>query len=120
MWAGPVSNWLAACEHIEGLDVDTIVPGHGPITDKDGPRQVRRYLEYVRDEAAGRHRAGMSAADAAMDIDLGEFADWGDPERIVVNVESIYAQLDPAHERAPPPVLLARMGAYLRRRTPEV
>jgi glyoxylase-like metal-dependent hydrolase (beta-lactamase superfamily II) len=116
MWAGPVSNWLAACEHIESMDVDTIVPGHGPVTDKEGPRQVRRYLEYVRDQATERQRAGMPAAEAAIDIDLGEFADWGDPERIVVNVESIYAELDPAHEWAAPPVLLGRMGAYLRLR----
>jgi glyoxylase-like metal-dependent hydrolase (beta-lactamase superfamily II) len=116
MWAGPVSNWLAACEHIEGLDIDTIVPGHGPVTDKEGPRQVRRYLEFVRAEATARHEAGMPAEDAALDIELGPFADWGDQERIVVNVDSVYAELDPGHERPPAPVLLARMGAYLRRR----
>jgi glyoxylase-like metal-dependent hydrolase (beta-lactamase superfamily II) len=115
MWAGPVSNWVAACEHIERLDVDTIVPGHGPVTSKDGARQVRRYLEYVRDQATERQRAGMPAAEAALDIELGEFADWGDPERIVVNVESIYSELDPAYELPPAPVLLGRMGAYLRR-----
>jgi glyoxylase-like metal-dependent hydrolase (beta-lactamase superfamily II) len=115
MWAGPVSNWLAACEHIEQLDVDVVVPGHGPVTDKDGPRQVRRYLEYVREQAAERHRAGMSAEEAALDIDLGPYADWGDRERIVVNVDSIYAELDPGHDRAPAPELLARMGSYLRR-----
>ena len=116
MWAGPVSNWLGACEHIERLDVDTIVPGHGPLTDKHGARQVRRYLEYVRDQATERQRAGMDPGEAALDIDLGEFADWSDPERIVVNVESIYAETDPAHERAIPPVLMTRMGAYLRGR----
>lgn len=116
MWAGPVSNWVAACEHIERLDVDTIVPGHGPLTDKEGVRQVRRYLEYVRDQADERQRAGMPAAEAAFDIELGEFADWGDPERIVVNVESIYTELDPSYELPPAPVLLGRMGAYLRRR----
>ncbi|HEY2438051.1 MAG TPA: MBL fold metallo-hydrolase, partial [Solirubrobacteraceae bacterium] len=115
MWAGPVSNWLAACDHIEALDVDTIVPGHGPLTDKEGPRQVRRYLEYVRDQASERQRAGMAAADAALDIELGEYADWGDPERIVVNVESIYSELDPSYTQPPAPVLLGRMGAYLRR-----
>jgi cyclase len=116
MWAGPVSNWLAACEHIEGLDIDTVVPGHGPVTDKEGPRQVRRYLEFVRAEATARHEAGMPAEDAALDIELGPFADWGDQERIVVNVASVYAELDPGYERPPAPVLLARMGAYLRRR----
>jgi glyoxylase-like metal-dependent hydrolase (beta-lactamase superfamily II) len=30
IWAGPVGNWLAACDWILGLDVETIVPGHGP------------------------------------------------------------------------------------------
>ncbi len=116
VWAGPVSRWVAACEQIEHMDVDTIVPGHGPLTDKEGARQVRRYLEYVRVEATARHRAGMSAAEAALDIDLGEFADWGDQERIVVNVESVYAELDPGHERATVVELATRMGAYLRRR----
>jgi glyoxylase-like metal-dependent hydrolase (beta-lactamase superfamily II) len=116
MWAGPVGNWLAACEHIERLDVEAIVPGHGPVTDKEGPRHVRRYLEYVRDQAAERQRAGMPAFEAALDIDLGPFADWGDRERIVVNVDSIYAELDPLYARASPPELLTRMGAYLRRR----
>jgi glyoxylase-like metal-dependent hydrolase (beta-lactamase superfamily II) len=116
MWVGPVGNWLEACEHIERLDVDVIVPGHGPVTDKEGPRQVRRYLEYVREEATERHAAGTPALEAALDIDLGDFADWDDRERIVVNVDSIYAELDPSYERAGPPELLARMGAYLRMR----
>jgi glyoxylase-like metal-dependent hydrolase (beta-lactamase superfamily II) len=116
MWAGPVSNWLAACEHIEQLDVDVIVPGHGPVCGQEGPSQVRRYLEYVRDQAAERHHAGLSAEEAALDIDLGPFADLGDAERIMVNVETIYAELDSGHQRAAPPELLARMGAYLRRR----
>jgi glyoxylase-like metal-dependent hydrolase (beta-lactamase superfamily II) len=116
MWAGPIGNWLGACEHIEALDVDTVVPGHGAVTDKAGSRQVRRYLEYVRDEATERHRAGIPAFDAALDIDLGPFADLGDRERIVVNVDSIYAELDPAYDRPSPPELLARMGSYLRMR----
>ena len=36
IWAGPVSNWIKACDLITAMDVDTIVPGHGPITDKKG------------------------------------------------------------------------------------
>lgn len=33
-WAGPVSNWVRACDRILALDVDVIVPGHGPLADK--------------------------------------------------------------------------------------
>jgi hypothetical protein len=86
------------------------------VTDKEGPRQVRRYLEYVRDEAAARQGAGMAPLEAALDIELGEFADWGDRERIAVNVDTIYAELDPSYEGASPPELLSRMGTYMRMR----
>ncbi len=92
MWAGPVENWIRACERIESLDVDVVVPGHGPITDKSGARAVREYLAYVRDEARARFDAGMSATEAARDIALGDYASWGDAERIVVNVDTLYRE----------------------------
>ena len=41
MWAGPVENWLNALDLILGLDVETIVPGHGPVTNEDGVRRVK-------------------------------------------------------------------------------
>jgi len=43
MWAGPVENWLAALDQILEMDVETIIPGHGPITDKNGVQQVKAY-----------------------------------------------------------------------------
>jgi glyoxylase-like metal-dependent hydrolase (beta-lactamase superfamily II) len=92
MWQGPVANWIAACDRIESMDVDIIVPGHGPITDKSGVRKVRDYLAFVRDEARERFDAGLSAFDAAQDIALGPFAGWLDAERIAVNVDSLYRE----------------------------
>ena len=90
MWAGPVENWLAACDLITTLDLDVIVPGHGPITDRDGVRKVQEYLRYVDREARKRFDAGMNADEAAFDIALGDYDSWGDAERIAVNVESLY------------------------------
>ena len=60
-WAGPVDNWLAACERICALDVDIVVPGHGPLTDAAGVRDVGRYFTYVQSEAAQRQAGGMGA-----------------------------------------------------------
>jgi glyoxylase-like metal-dependent hydrolase (beta-lactamase superfamily II) len=92
MWAGPVGNWIAACEKILEWDVNTVVPGHGPVTDKRGVRAVRDYLRYVRDEARKRFDAGMSPYEAAMDISLSDYSSWGDAERIVVNVDTLYRE----------------------------
>src|SRR5262249_49372389 len=47
IWAGPVSNWIKACDLMLAMDIDVVVPGHGPITDKSGIRQVRDYLSFV-------------------------------------------------------------------------
>lgn len=99
MWAGPTGNWLRACDRILALDVETIVPGHGPITDKKGVAEVKSYLEYIFQEARERYEAGMSALEAAQDIPLDRYASWTDGERIAVNVATIYRELsgDPSH-----------------------
>jgi cyclase len=112
MWAGPVSNWLTACERIIELKAKTIVPGHGPVTDDAGVRDVQRYLTYVRDEARKRFDAGMDDAAAADDIDIGDFRDWGDPERIAANVANLYREFDPALPALSPPELFVRMAHW--------
>lgn len=92
MWQGPVGNWIRACHLIEGMEVEHIVPGHGPITDKRGVKAVREYLEYVRDQARTRFDAGLGAREAALDIELHEYSAWSEPERIAVNVDSLYRE----------------------------
>jgi cyclase len=92
MWAGPVKNWIGACDYMLSLDVETIVPGHGPIADKSGVRNLKAYFIYVRDETRKRFDAGISWEEAARDLSLGEFAKWGDAERIVGNVYTLYRE----------------------------
>ena len=57
-----------------------------------GVRAVRDYLAYIRAEARRRFDAGLSARDAAFDIALGDYASWGDAERIAVNVATLYRE----------------------------
>ena len=97
IWAGPLSNWIAACDRMLGMDIETVVPGHGPVTDKTGVAQVRDYLSFIAAEATARHDAGMSAWDAAQDIALGPFGDWGEFGRVAVNVEAVYRELEPGY-----------------------
>ena len=115
VWAGPVSNWIAACERIIELECEVIVPGHGPLTDRAGVQAVADYLAHVHAEATARYQAGMRADDAARDIELGPYSQWLDWERIVINVDSVYRELDPKHP-APDVLDLFRQMAELKLR----
>tara|TARA_A100001037_G_scaffold109495_5_gene99727 strand:+ start:5920 stop:6915 length:996 start_codon:yes stop_codon:yes gene_type:complete len=110
LWAGPVGNWVAACDYMLGLDVETVVPGHGPITDKRGVQAVRDYLTYIEAESRARFDAGMSAQEAAMDISLADFDSWGDSERIAVNVSVLYKEFSGDTEPASTADLFALMA----------
>lgn len=116
MWAGPVGNWLEACDWILGLDVESIVPGHGPLTDKAGVARVQEYLRYLDREARTRYDAGMSVDEAVRDIALGEYRHWLDPERIAVNVHTLFREY--AGDTSPPDVvaLFGAMAAIRRQR----
>jgi len=116
MWAGPVGNWIEACDSITALDCETIVPGHGPVTDKRGVKAVQSYLGYIRDEARKRFDAGLSARDAAHDIALCDYDSWGDAERIAVNVASLYREFANDHTPPNPAELFALMGEIWQRR----
>ncbi len=115
VWAGPVSNWIRACDTILALGAHTVVPGHGPVTDDAGVRDVRGYLEWVLAESRSRHQAGMSAEDAARDIDLGPYREWGEWERLAVNVDAAYRELDPTYVGADVITQFSRMAALARR-----
>ncbi len=94
VWAGPIANWIAACDTMIALDAPTVVPGHGPVTDANGIRAVRGYLAHIADQAEAAYRKGLSFAEAADTIDLAEYAAWLDAERVVVNVYQRYRELD--------------------------
>jgi glyoxylase-like metal-dependent hydrolase (beta-lactamase superfamily II) len=99
LWAGPVDNWIAALEMILDMDVDVVVPGHGPVGDKSVVLKLKEYWEYLRREVGKRFNDGMSARDAAYDIALSEdfaareWSRWDNPERVMTNTHIIYKHL---------------------------
>jgi cyclase len=91
IWEGPWSGWIDACELILSLDADVIVPGHGPITDKAGVREMLDWIVYLRDEAKTRYDAGLSVEETARDLPIySPIADWIERERIVSNVNLLF------------------------------
>jgi glyoxylase-like metal-dependent hydrolase (beta-lactamase superfamily II) len=93
-WAGPVSNWIAACDRILGLDLDVIVPGHGPLADHAAVRELRAYFVYLYEQGRRCHAAGMTPVAAAREIAMDRWARWGEAERLAVNLATIFRELN--------------------------
>jgi cyclase len=113
-WAGPVSNWIDACERILAMDVAVIVPGHGPPAAPDAVRELKAYFEYLYDQAQVRHAEGMTPVQAARSISLDRWADWGDAERIVVNIANIYGELEGDQQPVNPLAAFEQMAELAR------
>ena len=89
---GHVGNWIKVVDRILKMDVETIVPGHGPIGGKKELREMRAYLMLIRREAKKRFDSGMTAEQAARDVKLGIYARWREPERILPNIMRLYQE----------------------------
>jgi glyoxylase-like metal-dependent hydrolase (beta-lactamase superfamily II) len=113
-WAGPVSNWIAACERILAMDVEVLVPGHGPLAGLDAMRELKAYFEYLYAQARERHAAGMTALEAARSIAHDRWADWGSAERLVVNIANIYGELEGEQQPVNPVAAFEQMAALAR------
>ena len=114
VWAGPFGNWIAACDRIIAAGWSTIVPGHGPLASTEDVRTMQGYLAWLLDEVRPRHADGMSVEETIADIDLGPWADLGESERLAVNVDAAFAELDPSHRRADVMTNFRRMAALAR------
>lgn len=126
MWAGPIENWLSALDRILEMDVELIVPGHGPMTDKNGVRQVKAYWDYVNTQVQECYQAGLSAREAAHKIVLSDdfaqqpFANWNSPERMMTNTHTLYRHLEGRtdHPKVPELMNIMRKQALLAHELP--
>lgn len=91
-WDGTYERWITALDAIIALRPEIVVPGHGPVCGTEGPREMRDYLQYVRRESKTYFDQGLTALEASKRIDLGPYAGWTEPERLVFNVERAYRE----------------------------
>ena len=85
------------------MDIETIVPGHGPIGQKSHLAEMGEYFQVLKREARRRYDARMTAGAAAADIRMGKFDNWIGPERIVMDTFRLYQEfagtLTPDYDR---------------------
>lgn len=91
---GSLSGSLRALERLRALGAETVVPGHGPVTDPSAFDRTERYLRFVAEVARENRSAGRTPLEAARATDLGEFAALRESERLVANLHRAYSELD--------------------------
>jgi cyclase len=89
---GSFAGWLRNLDAMAKLGARVYVPGHGPVCGLEGLNLCRDYLVFVRREAEKRFDKGMTVDEAAKDIDLGQFKQWPNHERILLNVERLWRE----------------------------
>ena len=104
MWAGPVGNWLAACDRILEMDAENIVPGHGPMTDAAAIYDA----VYQAGQDLGLQRLGwgtylVNHVEGGFPQQTWTFAPAFDPDRhpeIAGFWRNVSGSVDPADRRA--------------------
>ncbi len=91
---GHVTQWLQVVDKILAMEVDTIIPGHGPIGGKKELAEMADYFRMLKREARKRFDAGMSPGKAAADIKMGKFDNWIGAERNLLNTFRLYCEFD--------------------------
>lgn len=90
---GSVQGLIDALTQISDLAPATIVPGHGAVCDAGVIDGQLSYLRFVQELAKSGYDAGEQPLQLARRTDLGEFAAWTDPERLVGNLHRAYSEL---------------------------
>lgn len=85
-----ISKWMEAMEKVMKMDVDVIVPGHGPVGGKKDLNESLEYFRFLKAEVKKRYDAKMSPGAAAADLKMGRYDNWMGPERTVMNTVRLY------------------------------
>lgn len=102
-FSGSVDGWIAAVKSILAMDVDQLVPGHGPVSGKADLEAMLRYLELIVEHATLGFASGLAPEVVAEEMDIGDLRHWADTEeRLLEDVSRVYQDLrSKAADKAP-------------------
>ena len=102
VWAGPLSNWIAACDLMLGLDAHTVVPGHGPLMNvEDVARMHVRMVKLYAGIQAG-YKAGLTDSEIRKQLDLSEWRPLHRfAEQMGGNINRAYLEIEAAVGHCP-------------------
>lgn len=85
------ASWLKICERIQAMDVDVIVPGHGPVGGKRQLADMAELIRLMQRQIRIGYDKGLSPGQTAAAADLGRFGGWAEQERLAWAAVRFYA-----------------------------
>lgn len=87
-------DWIEAVKQVEAMDFDILMPGHGPLGNKEDAADHRRYLEALYGAVLAAARAGQDLEQMKASITLDKYKGWGQYEAwLPLNIEGMYKQV---------------------------
>ncbi len=90
---GHSAAWIEVLDKIQGLDVDTVVPGHGYLGSKANVTEIRQYLAELRRAVKARFDSGLSEDQAVKEIKIDLHKEWGGQGSVPSAIKRIYQEL---------------------------
>jgi glyoxylase-like metal-dependent hydrolase (beta-lactamase superfamily II) len=95
-WLGDcdLDGWIERLDRFLGLDVEVVVPGHGPVATMKEVAEFRALLVALRSAVAAAVKSGLSEEAAAREVDLIEYRNMPRyREWMPYNVRAVYQYL---------------------------
>lgn len=91
---GYPDEWIDSLRQVEGLEFDTLVPGHGKIGTREHVRMFRGYLQDLRAAVQEQVQKGVSLEEAKKNVQLPKYEQWARyADWLPENVEGMYRYL---------------------------
>jgi hypothetical protein len=99
---------------ILALDLDILVPGHGPITDRSSAQLMKDYWEYTAETARNLYDRGVPALDAGLELSAnGRFSHLPLPVVNIINCHMLYREFSGREEPLDKFVIMAQIAETL-------
>ncbi len=84
-------DWIESLRRVEQIDFDILVPGHGPLGNRQSVRAHREYLEDLRGQVMALAREGKSVDEVKRTVNLDKYRSWAGFEQMSqLNIEGMY------------------------------
>ena len=90
---GHAGSWIDVLRRVEGLEIDTLIPGHGYLGTKDDVTSLREYLEELHAAVTECFNNGATEEQAIEQITISKGKDWNGQPTVPMAIKRVYQEL---------------------------